>query len=333
MNKLPVFVGLDYHQDSIRLSVMDRQGHRLANRNCRNDWQAVAQAVAPLGTVARAAIESCTGAANLAQELIEQAGWPVDLAHPGFVSRMKQNPDKSDCADSDLLADLQRVGYLPKVWLAPAEIRELRRLVRYRQQLVNEKRNLKLRLTALLREHRLAGPARRWSLPWTHWLQTQAPLPEHSRWIADQHLQRLSQLKTQLRLTEKRLTQSTAQDPVIQKLLTFRGIGPATAWILRAEIGRFDRFKNGKQLSRFCGLSPCNASSGNRIADAGLVKAGNPLLRATLIEAAHRLALHDPRWNHLAKRLRQNGKPGSVVAAAVANRWMRWLFYQMQELQ
>ena len=72
----------------------------------------------------------------------------------------------------------------------------------------------------------------------------------------------------------------------MSQLIALRGIGLTTAWALRAEIGRFDRFKSGKQLSRYCGLSPRNASSGNRQADAGLIKAGNELLRAVIIEAA-----------------------------------------------
>ncbi len=50
---------------------------------------------------------------------------------------MKQGPDKTDWGDARLLVDLVRVGYLPKVWLAPENIRELRRLVRYRQQRAN----------------------------------------------------------------------------------------------------------------------------------------------------------------------------------------------------
>jgi transposase len=103
-----------------------------------------------------------------------------------------------------------------------------------------------------------------------------------------------------------------------------------TAWALRAEIGRFDRFRTGKQLARYCGLSPRNASSGQRPADAGLIKAGSELLRATLIEAAHRLIRFDPRWAALGAKLRSAGKPGSVVAAAVANRWVRWLFHQVE---
>ena len=98
---------------------------------------------------------------------------------------------------------------------------------------------------------------------------------------------------------------------------------------MRAEIGRFDRFRSGKQLARFCGLTPRNASSGQRQADAGLIRAGNPQLRATLIEAAQRLRRTDPRWQDFSERLTAAGKSGSVATAAVANRWIRWLYHQM----
>jgi len=70
---------------------------------------------------------------------------------------------------------------------------------------------------------------------------------------------------------EKRLTETTAEDAVVSKLQTYKGVGLITAVTLRAEIGRFDRFRSGKQLARFCGFSPRNASSGERVADAGLV--------------------------------------------------------------
>ncbi len=78
---------------------------------CGNSWQAVVEAVKPHGMVARAAIESCSGAADFAEELICHAEWNVDLAHPGYVSRMRLNPDKTDYSDARMLADLERVGY------------------------------------------------------------------------------------------------------------------------------------------------------------------------------------------------------------------------------
>ena len=137
------FVGLDYHQSGVQVCVMDTEGNVLVNRKCENEWATIVATVGGEGVVVQAAIEACCGAANLAKELADQAGWSVSLAHAGFVARMKQNPDKTDFSDAELLADLLRVGYLPKVWLAPDEIRELRRLVRYRQQLVNDRRNIK----------------------------------------------------------------------------------------------------------------------------------------------------------------------------------------------
>jgi len=326
------FIGLDYHMGSIQVSVMDRRGRELANRRCANDWHAVVETAQRHGPVARAAIESCVGAANLAEQLVSCAGWSVDLAHPGYVARMKQTPDKSDCTDAQVLADLTRVGYLPKVWLAPQPIRQLRAAVRYRQQLVDDQRRIKLRIRAILREQRIKNTSgvNPWRLGWLHWLAHQAPLDEPGRWIVGRHLQRLAQLKDELKITEQRLTGMTMADAVVERLRRQPGIGPVTAWVLRAEIGRFDRFASGKQLSRFCGLSPRNASSGQRTADAGLIKAGNPMLRNVLIEAAHRLARGHDRWRGLAARLRAGGKPAPVVAAAVANRYVRWLYHQMQ---
>ena len=107
------------------------------------------------------------------------------------------------------------------------------------------------------------------------------------------------------------------------------GVGLITAVTIRAEIGRFDRFRNGKQLARFCGLSPRNASSGQRQADAGLIKAGNPQLRVALIETAHRLLRFDDRWCKFGGRMLARGKPKCVVIAAMANRWIRGLHHQL----
>jgi len=331
MPKVTIFVGLDYHKESIQVCVMDHAGTVLCNRSCGNDVPEVARLVACYGDDVRGAIEACNGAADLADELIAGHGWDLSLAHPGYVNRMKQSPDKSDYSDAKMLADLVRVGYLPKVWLAPEAIRQLRTLVRYRQQLVHERRAVKLRITALLRDARVEEPpGRRWGRAWREWLKTTAALGSEARWVVDQHCANLQRLDEALLAAEVRLAQVTAEDPIVAQLRTYAGVGPVTAWVLRAEIGRFDRFRSGKQLARSCGLSPRNASSGPRQADAGLIKAGNELVRATVLEAAHRLIRYDARWKGLATTLRAAGKPACVVAAAVGNRWVRWLYHQIR---
>lgn len=330
MKKIPVFVGLDYHQDSVQVCVLDASGKVLGNGSYENDAQKIGTVVENHGTEVHAGIESCTGAADLADELAVRAGWTIDLAHPGFVSRMKQNPDKTDFTDARMLADLERVGYLPKVWLAPQEVRELRRLVRYRHQLVDEGRRIKLRISALLRDQRVRCPFGSSSQGWRNWLKTTKEVSEESQWILKRHVKRVEGLEGDVHEVEARLTRSTKKDALVTALQKQKGIGPVTAWTIRAEIGRFDRFRTGKQLARFCGLTPRNASSGQRQADAGLIQAGNRELRSTLIEAAHRLIRYDDPWKDFAKKLLERGKPKCVVAAAAANRWMRRLFHQMQ---
>lgn len=326
------FVGLDYHQDFVQVCVMNALGKILQNSKVENDWRQIAKVV-PQGAVVHAALEACCGAANLADELAEKAEWSVGLSHPGFVMRMKQNPDKTDYGDAKLLADLLRVGYLPKVWLAPTELRELRMFVRYRQQKVNARRNVKLRIRAILREQRLKREDLSGN-PWTKkWLAAVAALGiigSDTHWILQQHLAELARLDQEIDEIEQRLEARVANDAVVNKLRTFKGVGLVTAATLRAEVGRFDRFHTGKQLARFCGLTPRNASSGNRQADAGLIQAGNPALRAVLIEATHRLMIHNERWAKLAQQLKNRGKHGCVVVAAIANRFVRWLHHQMQ---
>ena len=329
---LPVFVGLDYHQDSVQVCVLNQQGESLLNRPVRNDVDSIIRLVSSQGQVACAALEACCGSANLADELVAHSDWPVHLAHPGYVARMKQSPDKTDFGDSRLLADLGRVGYLPKVWLAPERTRRLRRLVRHRQNLVSARTDCKLRIRALLRENRIAAPegCHPWTQAWLAWLQECDQLVEDDRWLMDQHLEELRYRNERIRQAERQLLAHLEHDQLYQRLLAMAGVGPITAATLCAEIGRFDRFRTGKQLARFCCVTPRNASSGQRQADAGLIKAGNPGLRKVLIELSHRLMRCDVYWRKFSAGLLRQGKPKNVVVAAVANRWTRRLLHEMQ---
>jgi transposase len=333
MSNIPVFVGLDYHQDSIQVCVLDQQGKVLLNRSSRNDSQELARLVQPLGRVQRVGIEACCGAADLGEELVERLGWNVSLGHPAYIAKIKSSPDKSDFSDGRLIADLTRVGYLPRVWLAPKNIRELRQLVNHRQRLVDQGRAIKLQIGAILREQRVKidkERGSRWSKAWTASVRDNDRLSKHARWIVDELLDDLKYVGGKIAATEGRLREAAQGEAVVEHLMHQTGIGEVTAWVLRAYVGRFDRFKTAKQLARYCGMSPCNASSGNRQADAGLIDGCNKLLRMTIIQAAHRLIHTTPRWGKLADSLKARGKPACVAVAAVGNRWLRNLHHAMK---
>ena len=79
-SKPQVFVGLDYHQHQVQVCVLDAAGKVLMNYTAPNEWRAITQVADRCGGVQRAAIEACCGAADLAEQLVEYAGWSVQLA-------------------------------------------------------------------------------------------------------------------------------------------------------------------------------------------------------------------------------------------------------------
>ena len=333
MSNVPVFVGLDYHQDSIQVCVLDQQGEVLLNRPAANDCQELARVVGPLGVVTRVGIEACCGAADLGEQLVERLGWDVSLGHPAYIAKLKGSPDKSDFSDGRLIADLARVGYLPRVWLAPAHVRELRQLVNHRQRLADRRRAVKLQVGAILREQRVTvdnGRGSRWTKAWVAGVRDNERLSKHARWIVNDLLDDLTYTEGKIAGAERRLREATRRDAVVEKLMKQPGVGEVTAWVLRAFVGDFGRFRTAKQLARYCGMSPCNASTGKKVADAGLVDGCNKLLRLTVVQAAHRLIRTAARWRALADSMRARGKPACVIVGAVGNRWLRTLHRAMK---
>lgn len=340
MGSVPVFVGLDYHSRTVQVCVTRRRdgqdaGEILCNRKVQTQPHSVADVVAGAAQDARVAligIEACSGAAVFAQQLRALTGWDVVLANPQVIARMKPTLDKTDRSDAKVIAELSRTGYLPRVWLAPEPIRQLRQLTDLRRQYVQAGKKTKLRILALLRDERVTGepPGSRWTRGHMAWLRELQGISANTRWVLDELLAELEHQVGRRVHVERRLREVTRDDPVVAALLEQPGVGEVTAWLLRAVIGDFGRFGSGKQLAKYCGLSPLNVSSGQRTADAGVIRAGDGTLKSTLIQAAHRLARHDARWRELFIALKERGKPTNVALVAIANRWVRWLFHQIK---
>ena len=102
MDILAVYVGLDYHSDSIQVCVMAENGEVLLNRSVASEVGCVVEAVrsaSPAILVRGVAIEACTGSAEFAARLREATEWNVRLAHASAVHLLKKGPDKSDHTD------------------------------------------------------------------------------------------------------------------------------------------------------------------------------------------------------------------------------------------
>jgi transposase len=110
-------------------------------------------------------------------------------------------------------------------------------------------------------------------------------------------------------------------EPPGRMLLEFKGIGAEFATTLWLE-GLFRRFDNRRQLASYAGLAPTPWQSGSVDREQGVSKAGNPRLRAILIELAWLWLRHQPQsalalW--FKERVKRNGgrmKKTIIVALA-----------------
>lgn len=340
MTSVQFFVGFDYHTSFVQVCILDKSGKVKSNIKCHNSSQRIITHLKTFGELNqfKAGIEACCGAADLTAEMNKAAGMIgenrlVRLADPAVIARMKKSPDKSDFSDARIIADLARVDWLPEVWLPDAETRDLRNVVRTRQQLAKERTANKLRITAMLRNERVKLEMTSWTKAWINAVKSCNKFGVCGQFSIKAHFEKLEFNNRQIKEAELMMEQCTKNDPMVQYLLTQKGIGLVTAVVLRAELGMASRFKNGKQMARYCGLTPCNASSGKRQADAGLIRAANNDLRKVLIELAHRLVRYDGPWKTLYQNMRRAGKPACVAICAVANRWVRSQYHALKSVE
>jgi transposase len=105
---------------------------------------------------------------------------------------------------------------------------------------------------------------------------------EHVRWrLVDEQIGELEQ---------KRLERVRHGDEremgQVRQLLQVAGVGMNSAWLFVRELFGWRRFQNRRQLAALAGLAPSPYQSGGSNHEQGISKAGNPRLRAMLVEIA-----------------------------------------------
>ena len=152
-------------------------------------------------------------------------------------------------------------------------------------------------------------------------------LPTHLKIQISRELDRLELLLAQIKLAEAERDgllaegQAAAPESPARMLLEFKGIGAESAATLWLE-ALFRHFDNRRQLASYAGLAPTPWQSGSVDREQGVSKAGNPRLRAILIELAWLWLRHQPQsaltlW--FKERVKRNGgrmKKTTIVALA-----------------
>lgn len=130
---------------------------------------------------------------------------------------------------------------------------------------------------------------KKWTKKYWDWLNKLTLERAASHLAFQEYLQQLKEYQHRIKVLEQEIenqAQSGAQAPLIQALMTLRGVAVITATSLVAEIGSFKRFSAPKQFMAYNGLVPSESSSGTTRQLGEITKTGNGHVRKLLIEAA-----------------------------------------------
>jgi transposase len=199
--------------------------------------------------------------------------------------------DEKDAAD---LADLLRMGRLPEAWIAPAEIRELRELTRYRIKLVAQRTSAKDQVHAVLAK--LGVPVTCtdifgvWGSTWLDGLG----LPQPYAGKVASLRQLAGELATEIALLDTVIADLLAGHDGYHAIQALPGIGPVLAAVTVAEIGDIRRFGCPARLCSWAGLTPRHRESDLKVARGHITKQGSRLLRWAVVEAIQRQPAGSP---------------------------------------
>lgn len=310
-----------------------------------------------------AAYESgCTGF-HLAREL-RAVGVACDVVAATSIARSdedrKQKNDRRDAARvlSELLNPESSISL---VWVPDPECEAARDLVRCRLDATSAMKRSKQHVSSTLMRHgwvwnerTAAGNLRAtWSRDYIKWAKSadfgEAASNEALRryiLIAEEDIGRVSDLNSEL----AKMAALPRWKPYVDAISLIKGVDWFGALLVAAEIGDFDRFGGGRDVSKWIGTIPRENSSGGKVSRGRITKAGNDHVRTVLLEGVAGAGLRRPgakrardgqvvspevkatcakaskrlkaRFDHLVGR----GLPVNKAKIAVVNELIRWIW-------
>jgi transposase len=261
---------------------------------------------------------------------MEEAGLEPRLAHALEAKKRMPGRHKTDHLDAKGLALLLRNGSLPEVWIPPAQLLDLRDLMRTRLATRQQGSELKCRILAALRRYGV-----RHEKEGTDWFAKSrraqlavalARLPQECRMATSEEWALLDELEAHVEAMEERIRLRIATLGWVRLLKTLPGVGTILGSTIYLEIGEVSRFADAAHLASYAGLVPTVHASGGKSWHGPTPRAANHFLKWAFVEAANVIVTRQKAWSEkhavkLYQRLKASkchGKAATAVARHLA---------------
>ncbi|MBN2258290.1 MAG: IS110 family transposase, partial [Anaerolineaceae bacterium] len=288
------YIGLDIHKRIIAYCVKAIDGRLIDQGKIGADRQSLEQWVKGLPGPWIGAMEA-TMFTGWVYDFLKPHAITLKVAHPAMLKAITVAKKKNDRADAEKIADLLRVNLLPECHMVSEEMRELRRILRYRNHIVRTAVKMQNKMSGLLMEVGVTYSKRRLhGKKYFHELLNRVDeIPPSVK-----ELLQLSRSSYEMfRSFQKQLVATLRTDSLIRervhRLMTIPGVGEITALTWVVEIDDPGRFTSIRKAVSYCGLCSAQKESAGKQQRGPISKKRNKHLQTMLIEAA-KLA---PHWN------------------------------------
>ena len=293
MEKL-YYIGLDIHKKTIAYCIKLQDGTVFRHGEISADRKSLRQWLSELPGPWKGAMEA-TIFTGWVYDFLKPHALELKVAHPEMLKAITAAKKKNDRADSERITDLLRVNLLPECYMASEEIRELRRILRYRNIIVRTAVKMKNKVSGLLMEVGAEYNKKR-----LHGGKYFNELLGKVEDVPPSVINLLTLSRASLEMfqgVQKRLLDTLHNNELIservKRLMSIPGVGEVTAltWVL--EIGEVERFSSIREAVSYCGLCSAQRESAGKEHRGPISKKRNKHLQTVLIEAAKL----SPRWN------------------------------------
>jgi len=319
-------VGVDIAKSVFHVHGVDRHG--------KTQWQAKLKRGQWLATMcgrlepgSEVGMEACASAHHWAREL-QARGYRVRLMAPQFVKPYVKS-NKSDRVDAEAICEAMSRPSMRFVAPKSVQQQDGQATHRVRAELVAQRTAKANQIRGLVAEYGLVAPTGigqlRRTLPC--WLEdAENGLTESFRRLLAGLRQDLQWLDERIEDLNASIDRLVKEDPVAQRLLGLRGVGPLSASALADALGDGRAFDKGRDFAASLGLTPKQHSTGGRERLLGISKRGDPYLRKLLVHGARAVLCHlkdkDDELSQWVRRLSAS-KHANVVTVALANKTAR----------
>lgn len=272
------------------------------------------------------AIEAC-GASHYWARLLSSFGHEVKLIAPQLVKPYVKR-GKNDAADAEALCEAVSRPTMRFVPVKSAEQQAALMLIGMRTRLIQKRTQLANTIRGFAMEFGVSAATGLCRIePLLERISADETIPALARELFEMHGQEYTLLQREIAVVDDKLMEWHRHDECSQRLAQIPGVGPIGASLLMMKTPDPRLFKSGRDFAAWIGLTPKDHSTAGRVKLGGITRAGDELLRSTLVVGATSVVHH-------VRRTRGGGssswllglidrKKPKLVAVALANKIAR----------